>query len=553
MSLPDLSPLEQAVLKFLLRHDTVTESMLHKELGTRQFSDPDICHALVDLEKQGWLRKTSIGEKAGYSILLGRRGPQNLSDINLQRRSTPPALTSVIRMLGELEAPSGTEPAAPARGWIFFVLIVLAIINSFILSTLDVTAVSGFVTELGSKNIPWLWISEMVIGLVFSGSYLGIIDRLGRPLMMKILLGLLAFIYAVVSGLFLLGIPTRVLYPVAYIIYSQQLIIFPIVFWNLSTSLYSMADARRIFPVLASGELIGDLIGYSIFSLPSLMGLKNVETFILGNPALLVGIGTLLLLAGLVLVLFILRGTPESPRSQTREEHNFLMDIRDAYETIQSIPLFRYLFATILLVWLALTILWCQFYSALEKLSSSPGRFSTFYSIFEIGVILVPLILQWVLISRLMRRIPPHYVALGTPLILVASLIVSMAFPLPVVAIGVLFFPVMLNKAWDTPAFQSLQNLIPMDCRGRVSAVLNNYSFAIGIMAGSLLVALMSAVGGRLAWGTGVMQEVDSALGFMAAMGAVAAAWKVRATYEDSMFSWRLTRRRRTDLLDKIE
>jgi len=92
-----------------------------------------------------------------------------------------------------------------------------------------------------------------------------------------------------------------------------------------------------------------------------------------------------------------------------------------------------------------------------------------------------------------------------------------------------------------------------MDCRGRVSAVLNNYSFAIGIMAGSLLVALMSAVGGRLAWGTGVMQEVDSALGFMAAMGAVAAAWKVRATYEDSMFSWRLTRRRRTDLLDKIE
>ena len=438
-------------------------------------------------------------------------------------------------------------------GAIFFVLIALAIVNSFVLGVLDVTAISGFVTELGTRNLPWLWITEMVIGLIISGSYLRIIDRLPRLFMMKVVLGILVIIYTIIFGLFALGIPTQILYPLVYLIYSQQVIIFPIVFWNFSSNFYSTAEARRIFPILASGEMIGNLIGYSVFSLPGLAGLKDLEKFIVENPALLVGVSAGLLLASLGLSLFILRGPSDKAQKPSEEKSSALQDIRDAYETIRAIPLFRYLFTTMVLVWVVLTILWYQFYTALDQMSASADQFSTFYSIFEIGLVLVPLILQWLLIATLMRRIPPRNVALGIPVVLIASLIFFIALPLPMVTIGAIFFPVVLDKAWDTPVFQTLQNLIPEDRRGRVSALLNNYTYAFGTISGGLLIVILLTIGSRLAWTPGRIQEISLMLAFFAALGAITAALWVRATYEDSMFSWRLKRRQRTDLLDKIK
>jgi AAA family ATP:ADP antiporter len=118
------------------------------------------------------------------------------------------------------------------------------------------------------------------------------------------------------------------------------------------------------------------------------------------------------------------------------------------------------------------------------------------------------------------------------------------------VALGI---PVVLDKAWDTPALQVLQNLIPNECRGRVSALLNNHTYACGTIGGALLVVLVLTIGSRLAWTSGMIQELSLVLAFLAALGAIAAAWEVRIIYEDSMFSWRLMRRKRTDLLDKIK
>ncbi|HUH96027.1 MAG TPA: MFS transporter [Anaerolineales bacterium] len=552
-SLLDLPPAEQAVLKFLLRRDTVTESVLRAELGKNRFSDAELNLALEYLEKQGWLKKTLIGDKAVYSIALGQRGATGLAELNLHRRASTSSLTSVVHMLQSLEGIAEPQAVPEARGAILSVLIALAVVNSFVLGVLDVTAISGFVTQLGTRNLPWLWMAEMVVGLVISGIYLRIIDRLSRPLMMKIVLGLLVFIYTVIFGLFIVGVPTQFLYPLVYLVYSQQVIIFPIVFWNLASTFYSMAQARHSFPILASGEMIGNLIGYAVFSLPGLAGLEDVERFIAAHPSMLVGIGAGLLAASLGLVLIALRGPSDKVQKPSRERIDILRDIRDAYETIRAIPLFRYLFVTMTLVWVVLTVLWYQFYTALDQISSSPDKFSTFYSLFGIALVLVPLILQWILVSALIRRIPPRDVALGIPAVLIATLIFSIALPLPVIAVGAIFFPIVLDKAWDTPVFQTLQNLIPEDRRGRVSALLNNYTYAFGTIGGGLLVVVVLVIGNGLLWTSSSIQQITLMLAFFAALGAVTAALWVRATYDDSMFSWRLTRRQRTDLLDKIK
>src|ERR1700690_242406 len=214
MSLPDLPPAEQAILKFLLRRGSSSESTLRAGLTENRVSESEIALALDHLEKKQWLKKTKKGNETIYSVVMAQRSSNNLTDVNLHRRSSTSSIASVFHMLESTEEPA--KPVAvpkPRGGTIFFVLIALGIVNSFVLGVLDVVAISGFVTELGTRNLPWLWISEMVIGLLISGSYLRIIDRLPRSFMMKIVLGFLVFIYAIIFGLFALGISTQILYP----------------------------------------------------------------------------------------------------------------------------------------------------------------------------------------------------------------------------------------------------------------------------------------------------------------------------------------------------
>jgi AAA family ATP:ADP antiporter len=554
LSLADLPPVEQAILKLLLRRGSITEAELREALVEKHFSDAEIAETLDRLVQSRSLKRSRQNGKVVYSVLLTRRTTSQLSEVNLNRRSNPPTLISLMRALDSLEEPETAEAVEqpPKTGSFFFVLIAMGVINAFVLGVLDVVAISGFVTDLGTKSLPWLWSVEMLIGLLISGSYLRIIDRLPRARMMKFVLGALLLSYAIIFGLIALGVSMRLLYPLVYLIYSQQIVLFPMAFWNLSSTYYSIVESRRIFPALASGELIGGLVGYSIFSLPDLTGIKFLQQFGADNPQLLVGVSCGLLLTSLLLSLIFLRTSTEKAQKPAEEKGGFLQDVRDAYWTIRSIPLFRYLFLTMGLEWFVFTILWFQFYTALDQVSSGLDNFSVYYSIFEVALLLFPMILQWLLVARLMNRIAPKNMALGIPAVLMGSLIFSIALPIPIIAIGAVFFPIVLDKAWNTPAFQTLQNLIPEERRGRVGALLSNYPYALGTIAGGLVLLAVIAVGNLFAWSEFVIREAALGLALLAALGSVASALRFRSTYEESMLSWRLKRRQRTDLLDKI-
>jgi hypothetical protein len=99
--------------------------------------------------------------------------------------------------------------------------------------------------------------------------------------------------------------------------------------------------------------------------------------------------------------------------------------------------------------------------------------------------------------------------------------------------------------------FNTLQNLIPEERRAQISTLLNNYSFAVGQIAGSSFLLLVFALAPRINIAQGTLYLP---VAFLTAIGAVLAAIAVSHTYINSMLSWRVARRQRSSsVLDKLD
>ena len=82
-------------------------------------------------------------------------------------------------------------------------------------------------------------------------------------------------------------------------------------------------------------------------------------------------------------------------------------------------------------------------------------------------------------------------------------------------------------------------------------ALLSNYSYALGIIFGSALLGLLLLIERHLP--PEIFRLLALMLALIAALGAVTAALWARSTYEESLLSWRLSRRQRnSDVLDKL-
>lgn len=415
----------------------------------------------------------------------------------------------------------------------------ISVANTIVLGVSDVVAISGFVDSVGTHNLPWLWIADMLAGLVLSAIYLPLLDRVPRMRMQKTVLLILAMAYLVVSILTLAGLSEKIIYPLLYVMYSQQVLIFPIVFWNLASGLYKLSEARRVFPILASGETIGRLIGYALFSLPLLAGLAGFSTWLAQHPGILLLAGVLLFAASLVLIQVVLRGQND-PIPDKQPEWGWRKNLQEGVEILQKVPFFTYLTASYTLVWVGLTILWYQFYVALDTLAGEAARFNAYYSAYNIAALVVPLAIQWSLTRTLMRTTEIKHALVVLPVSLLFGLVIAWASAGNFASIAAISLPIVLMNAWDTPISQSMQHLIPENRRGRVNAILNNYSYAFGTIAGSLIAAVLILSG----LSASLVRILLLACASLAALAALAAVFRARALYDESLLSWRLNSRK---------
>ena len=423
--------------------------------------------------------------------------------------------------------------------------------NTLVLGIVDVIAVSGFVGDVGTINLPWLWAGELILSLVISGGLLQVIDNVPRVKMMRVLLVSLTLTYAALAGLFVLKISTGFLYPLMYLIYAQQAIIFPMAFWNVANTVYTLSDARKLFPILSSGELLGRLIGYSIFTLTGLLGYGEISKEIIKNPSTIMGLSSLLFLLGL-LAFALIKETETGWKGEKRA--SFVSNLKNGFETIVHVPFFRNMSALVAVTWIALTILLFNFYTSIDTATSQGFHFQTIYSIYNISVLFLPLIFQWTIGDDLLKRISPKNGYLFLPFTLLFSMGLVLFSPSILSGIGAQFIAMVMYRGWYMPLYQSLYKLVPQENRGRVRSLLGNASYTLGSLAAALF------IGGTLLilplWkpDPDSIRTVYLIAALVATLAANFIAFRIRATYEDSLLSWRVARRTRsTELLERLE
>jgi hypothetical protein len=578
MELSDASPEQVALVKIFLGRRNLAQAKLWEIVQARQrMSREEFENVLLELTRKEWLSKTGSGEAAIYNLHFQKKS----SRMRIRLTTDANAITAFMMMwnaldqLGEPapEAPPAPQaaPAAPSRlkTWLaslsglsqtMLLLVLVSVASAFSASTLEIVGVSGFVGTIGTKNLPWLSIIEMLLGLLTSAVYIQYGDRFPRVRLMKWMLGALTVTYVLMTVLFIastsapffaslalsLGLkePQALLYPLLYLLRSQQIILFPIAFWNLASNLYSMTEARKVFPILASGGTVGGLIGYTLFT--DLFGGKAIFTG--ADAPLLLGLNAVLFALSLALTQRVLKENPADDDSKSGENANILENIRDGLVTIREIPLFRYL--TLVVIFVRVTF--CIFiYHFVNSLNEAGGSFASLYSLFGIASAVLPLILQWRVTPYFSGKVDTQNAFIALPVTLGLSIGVTALFPgaLPV-SLGLLASG-SVASSWDYPMFNTLQNLIPEEHRARVSTLLNNYSFAVGQIAGSGFLLLVFALAPWL----GISQRwLYLPVGALTALAAILAAVAVSHSYTQSMLSWRIARRQRTSsVFDKLD
>ncbi|MCB0037671.1 MAG: hypothetical protein KDE51_26750, partial [Anaerolineales bacterium] len=122
----------------------------------------------------------------------------------------------------------------PGEWRVVLPLILLLAINAMAMEIGAVVAVSGFLSNVGTNQIVFVWIVDMVLVIFIASLQSLIIDKVSRKRSMYgIIFGLAAF-YLFIRFLFFIGAPDGLNYGLLYLLADQQLLFFPLIFWLLA-------------------------------------------------------------------------------------------------------------------------------------------------------------------------------------------------------------------------------------------------------------------------------------------------------------------------------
>jgi hypothetical protein len=442
------------------------------------------------------------------------------------------ALARIFRLQGGEAAP-------------LLVLGAVLFFNAVAMQVSGILSVSGFLDSVGVPGILIVWVIDFAVILAMSAVQSLIIDRIERARLVRIIL--LAFLAATVGLrlLFALGAPDALNYFLLYLLKDQQWLFLPAVFWVLASDIFSMSQSKRLFPVIAAFGLVGKLTGVvmSIF-LPSLIAARTALSIsdLLWINAALYAVAALLLTFGL----------RRSPARTTRNDRIGVQEtLHEGAAFLRTVPMFRYLTIAILMLVVCETIVEFEFLRRADRSYDTIQNFAAFYATFRLVVIVFTIFTESVVTSRLIEKLQIKNTFLLLPSTFLLGTLGVLFSPGALSAIGAML-STQIVKNVDDAAARSLRALVPEEKRGRVTLFMENYLIAAGTIAGSVIVGILLLI--ERGAPSFVATPIYLGLGALLAVFAIVAVVRVRALYETSLLSWKLTRRKRAaDLLNKLD
>ena len=404
-----------------------------------------------------------------------------------------------------------------------------------------VVSVSGFLSEVKDHYILLVWAIDMVLLILATGVQSLIVDRFDRVKLMAGVLLAFAILYAMLPLTFLSkGFPASVSYTLIYLLNDQQWRFFPVVFWILVNDIYDPGTGRRVMPVIGIFAFVGTIIGLAIAAVDAQFQFGTVNLLLLNAS---------IFLFAFVIALIRLRAVKLPPPIGAHED-TIKETLTEGWEFIKTVPAFAYLALGMLTAGSVMTVL---LYDALSDAKLDLGNgFQSFYAAYNLLIALASIFIQGVS-TKIIERLTLKRSFLIQPFIMLFSTIANFFIP-GYISSG--FAQGISRVTYDTTdlsARKSFQAMVPNEKRGRVSIFLDSYLPSGGTILGSLITFAIISIGLYL----GIPREQYSLIyigvGILIALVAMYAAFKVRATYEQSMLSWQLKRRTRgASVLDRI-
>jgi ATP:ADP antiporter, AAA family len=425
-------------------------------------------------------------------------------------------------------------------------LFIVLTLNTTVLQVANVVSTTGFVRQVGIEQVPTLWIIDMIITLIATGVYSLVVDRLPRATLMGGLLLSMALVYLGLQALFAGSAPAWLTYPLLYLISDQQFVLFPLAFWALANDLYTTSEAKHVFPIITTGTVAGSLLGNGMT-----VALASQST------SVLLSLAAVLLLTALAVLWISIRLRRRRIRARQARVSGLAIQetVTTALEFVKSVRSFRYMTAAMLLASISLTILEYHFLATLDNFaiqsSNAGAQFQTIYGSYRLVFFIAIWVFQWSIAGRLLSRIKLQNTFLWLPVTL--TLAASMALALPGFWGGAIarFAARLVQRGWEEPARKIFQGLIPDEKRGRISAFMDSYIYAIATIIGCIILIGGLLLEQRLP--ETLVMTLTLALAGIAGLLSFIAVLKMRQVFEESLLNWRFARSRRKSVLDKID
>lgn len=377
-----------------------------------------------------------------------------------------------------------------------------------------------------------------------------IIDRFHRVELLKWTAFAFAMVFVAADLIYLLRASKEIVAALVYLMSQQQWLLFPMFFWVLANDIFEVVQAKRLIPVIGSWSFIGKMLGIGLTLLPALLfrlGWLGTKELTLD---MVIRLNVFFYLIAFLAITVGLRKV--NIRVIDAAEESVKEALTEGWDFVRQVASYRFLLMAIAAAAVCDVIVEYRFFVVAKSTISEPVAYKEFYSLYLFAAAILSFAIQGFATGRLIQRLQLKNTFLVQPLLALAASTAMIASPgMLSTAISSLFLKISRNTV-DEATRKAYQGFVPEERRGRVALFTDNYAPSVGMFAAALLGISVIYICEKV----GFANSFYVYLG-IAALFAGLAVWfimKMRAAYDDSLFNWRLRRRKRGgDLLKDIE
>jgi HEAT repeat protein len=391
-----------------------------------------------------------------------------------------------------------------------FVLMYLGLVSGSIVSK------SLFIKKFGVEYLPYMYICNAVLLFSISMFIYRFIDQVDQFRLFE--LSLFVFLCLVVLSRILLVYEFVWLYPLFFILEFITYTILNLEFWLVANNLISTRQAKRLFPLIATGELFGVIAGsFGIAYFVRIIGTPNLfivwAICILGTLAMFqlvrrrAGSGKPGTVKPLSQRQSVVRAYQEyaaivSKLFTTRAfGQNMKHTIQDALENLRTSSLLKLLFVISIIYTVLTQILDYNYLYFLNRTFTSVDQISSFIGIFDGICFSTSVLFQLFFTNRILQRFGINNSMLCLPFLYVGGyLVLGLTFSFRTV-VGVYFGRKLLSSTIHKSSYQTIYNLVPQEKRGRLKTIIECIAMPCALLCSSFILLAFRR------WGAGGGQE----------------------------------------------